>query len=188
MNILNIVFAIYVTKMQWVGITNTVYIIAYYNYYILFILLIDAKKGEKEINKKQDEGMQNLQILSVKLYFILTNTLIIDIVNLKVIKLNKNGFRTNQGIEIQVSKSQQTINDILHIIKEKVGSKWIDVNFETLYYIDGAAAKAPHLAIIDIETLEAFILRVSKTRKNLSLCLELLPEKGYLSCYIYNYL
>ena len=48
--------------------------------------------------------MRNLQILSVKLYFILTNTSIVDIVNIKVIKLNKNGFRTNQGIEIQVSK------------------------------------------------------------------------------------
>ena len=53
MNILNIVFATCVTKMQRVGITNTVQIIAYYIFiYILFILLIDAKKGEKEINKK----------------------------------------------------------------------------------------------------------------------------------------
>jgi len=123
--------------------------------------------------------MLNLQILSVKLYFILTNTSIVDIVNIKVIKLNKNGFRTNQGIEIQVSKDQQTINDILYIIKEKVGSKWTDVDFEALHYIDEAAARAPHLAIIDKEALEAFISHLFKTRKNLSLCLELLPEKFF---------
>jgi hypothetical protein len=104
--------------------------------------------------------------------------LAIDTVNIKVIKLNKSGFRTNQGIEIQISKKQQTIDNILRIIKEKVGNKWTDVDFETLYYIDGTAAKAPHMAIIDKDALEAFICRLSKSKKNLSLCLELLPEKS----------
>ena len=116
--------------------------------------------------------------------------LIVETLNIKVIKLSKNGYRTSQGIEIQVLKNQQTISNILQIIKDKIGDKWTDVNFETLHYIDGRAVKAPHLAITDEETLKTFITRISGSRnKNIALCLELLPEKcEYLSFYfIYNY-
>ena len=121
--------------------------------------------------------------------------LIVEALNIKVIKLSKNGYRTSQGIEIQVLKNQQTISNILQIIKDKIGDKQTNVNFETLhYYIDGTAVKAPHLAIADEETLKTFITHISDSRKkNITLCLELLPEEcEYLSFYfiyiIYCYL
>jgi len=49
--------------------------------------------------------------------------LIVEALNIKVIKLSKNGYRTSQGIEIQVLKNQQTISNILQIIKDKIGDK-----------------------------------------------------------------
>jgi len=110
----------------------------------------------------------------------------VNALSIKVIKLSKNGYRTNQGIEIQVLKNQRTISDILQIIKNKIGDKWTDANFNTLHYIDGAAARAPHLAITDEDTLKTFITRVSNSKKkNLVLCLELLPEKCMYSSFLF---